>query len=232
MIQIENEYYSTIRPKRVCPSGERPINILRSQGIDYLELRCVDLNPYSTIGITEDQVNFLDTLLIYCFVVDSPAINLEESLRLQRNHEKVVNEGRDEDALLETTNGSVLLREEANKLLLELEKVAEFMDKEVFKGQNINWLQSVATQKENLLSPNGTLSGQVLEDLKDKDLSFRDLGNKMSHLHQNTMTSEISNLDELFLGASKKSLEDTKNIESSNQIDFEDYLKEFLEKIS
>ena len=58
VIQIENEYYSTIRPKRVCPSGERPINILRSQGIDYLELRCVDLNPYSTIGITEDQVNF------------------------------------------------------------------------------------------------------------------------------------------------------------------------------
>ena len=54
----------------------------------------------------------------------------------------------------------------------------------------------------------------------------------MSNLHQNTMTSEISNLDELFLGASKKSLEDTKNIESSNQIDFEDYLKEFLEKIS
>ena len=232
VIQIENEYYSTIRPKRVCPSGERPINILRSQGIDYLELRCVDLNPYSTIGITEDQVNFLDTLLIYCFVVDSPAINLEESLRLQRNHEKVVNEGRDEDTLLETANGSVLLREEANKLLLELEKVAEFMDKEVFKGQNINWLQSVSAQKENLLNPNGTLSGQVLEDLKGKDLSFRDLGNKMSHLHQNTMTSEISNLDELFLGASKKSLEDTKNIESSNQIDFEDYLKEFLEKIS
>ena len=106
------------------------------------------------------------------------------------------------------------------------------MDKEVFQGQNINWLQSVAAQKENLLSPNGTLSGQVLEDLKDKGLSFRDLGNKVSHLHQNTMTSKISNLDELFLGASKKSLEDTKNIESSNQTNFEDYLKEFLEKIS
>ena len=110
--------------------------------------------------------------------------------------------------------------------------VAEFMDREVFKDLNINWQSSISAQKENLLSPNGTLSGQVLKDLKDEDLSFRDLGNKMSNLHQNTMTSEIPNLDELFLGASKKSLEDTKNIESSNQIDFEDYLKEFLEKIS
>ena len=232
VIQIENEYYSTIRPKRVCPSGERPINILRSEGIDYLELRCVDLNPYSSIGITEDQINFLDTLLIYCFVTDSPAIGLEESSRIQRNHEKVVNEGRGEATLLETTNGSVLLKEEANKLLLELETIAEFMDKEVLKGQNINWQQSITAQKENLLTPNKSLSGQVLEDLKDQDLSFRDLGNKMSNLHQNTITSERSNLDELFRDASEKSFEDIKNIESKDQKDFEDYLKEFLDKIS
>jgi len=129
-------------------------------------------------------------------------------------------------------DGAAPLKEEANKLLLELEMMAEFMDKEVFKDQNINWLSSISAQKEKLLAPNGTLSGQVLKDLKDENLSFRDLGNKMSNLHQNTMTSEKSNLDELFLDASKKSLEDTKNIESSNQADFEDYLKEFLEKIS
>ena len=166
------------------------------------------------------------------FTLDTTAGSIEESYRIQRNHEKVVNEGRDEEVLLETADGSALLKEEANKLLVELEIVAEFMDKEVFKDQNINWLQSIATQKENLLTPNGTLSGQVMEDLKDKDLSFRDLGNKMSNLHQNTMTSERSNLDELFHDATKKSFEDIKNIESKEQKDFEDYLKEFLEKIS
>ena len=131
VIQIENEYYSTIRPKRVCPSGERPINILKSQGIDYLELRCVDLNPYDPIGITEDQINFLDTLLIYCFVSDSPLISLEESLRLQRNHGKIVNDGRDELTLLETVEGSVPVKEEAHRILSELEIIAEFMDREV-----------------------------------------------------------------------------------------------------
>ncbi len=231
MIQIENEYYSTIRPKRVCPSGERPLNILSSEGIDYLELRCVDLNPYNSIGITEDQINFLDTLLIYCFVADSPAISLEESSRIKRNHEKVVNEGRDEEALLETEDGSTLLKGEASKLLLELETVAEFMDKEVFKGQNINWLQSITVQKENLLTPNGTLSGQVLEDLKNKDLSFRDLGNKLSNQHQNTMSSGRSSLVDLFRDASTISFEVLKNIESKDNIDFEDYVTEFLPKI-
>ena len=232
VIQIENEYYSTIRPKRICPSGERPINVLSSEGIDYLELRCVDLNPYCPIGITEDQINFLDTLLIYCFVTESPEINLEESSRIQKNHQKVVNEGRDENALVETEKGSILLREEANKLLLELEKVAGFMDKEVLKTKNVSWLKSVSAQKHNITNQNGTLSGRVMNDLENNNLSFRDLGNKMSNLHKEKMTSKKSNLEQLFFDACKKSIEDTNNIESKGQKDFEDYLKDFLDKIS
>ena len=232
LIQIENEYYSTIRPKRICPSGERPINILISEGIDYLELRCVDLNPYSPIGINEDQINFLDTLLIYCFVTESPEIDLEESSRIQRNHEKVVNEGRNEEALIETDEGLIPLKDAANELLLELEKVAEFMDKEVIKDKNVSWLKSISDQKDNLIDLNGTLSGLVMNDLENNDLSFRDLGNKMSNLHQEEMTSKKSNLEKLFIDASKKSIEDTKKIESTEQKDFEDYLNEFLDKIS
>jgi len=232
VIQIENEYYSTIRPKRVCPSGERPINILTSKGIDYLELRCVDLNPYSSIGITEEQINFLDTLLMYCFVTESPEINTEESLRIQRNHEKIVNAGRDEKALIETDGEPILVKDEANRILSELEVVAEFMDTEVHQDQGLNWLQSISDQKNNLNKLNGILSARVLEDLKENDLSFRDLGNKLSKEHREAMTNKSSKLDDLFSNASKKSIEDTKKIESSNQIDFENYLKEFLDKIS
>jgi len=231
VIQIENEYYSTIRPKRVCPSGERPINILTSKGIDYLELRCVDLNPYSSVGITEEQINFLDTLLIYCFVTESPEINTEESLRIQRNHEKIVNAGRDDKAMLETEGETILVKEEANRILSELEEVAEFMDKEVHQDRGLSWLPSISNQKNNL-TKNGVLSAQVLEDLEANDLSFRDLGNKLSKEHHESMTNKSSKLDELFSNASKKSIEDTKKIESSNQIEFENYLKEFLDKIS
>ena len=86
IIQIENEYYSTIRPKRVCPNGERPINILNDQGIDYLELRCIDLNPNSFIGISEKQIFFLDLLILYCFFTESPEIQEDESKELFKNH--------------------------------------------------------------------------------------------------------------------------------------------------
>ena len=171
-------------------------------------------------------------MLIYCFVSDSPSINLEESLRLQRNHEKIVNEGRNDLALLETTGASVPIKEEAHRILSELEIIAEFMDREVHKEQDLNWLQSVTKQKENLMSGNGTLSAKIIEELQENNLSFRELGNKMSKTHQEKIASETSKLSKLFLEACEKSLEETKKIESSNQTDFEGYLKEFLEKIS
>ena len=170
--------------------------------------------------------------LIYCFVTESPEIDLEESSRIQRNHEKVVNEGRNEGTLIETDEGLIPLRDAANELLLELEKVAEFMDKEVIKDKNVNWLKSISDQKNNITDLNRTLSGLVMNDLENNDLSFRDLGNKMSNLHQEAMTSKKSNLEKLFIDASKKSIEDTKKIESTEQKGFEDYLKEFLDKIS
>ena len=97
IIQIENEYYSTIRPKRVCPSGERPINILRSEGIEYLELRCVDLDPFSPIGIERSQIDFLDLLLLLCLIKESPSLDKEESAYLKENHRRVINCGRSPD---------------------------------------------------------------------------------------------------------------------------------------
>ena len=94
VIQIENEYYSTIWTKRFCPSGERPINILSSQGIEYLELRCVDLDPFNPIGIDRSQIDFLDAFLLFCFTKESPPLDKNEASLLKEKHKKIVNEGR------------------------------------------------------------------------------------------------------------------------------------------
>ena len=133
--------------------------------------------------------------------------------------------------MLETEGETILVKEEANRIISELEEVAEFMDKEVHQDRGLSWLPSISNQKNNL-TKNEALSARVLEDLEANDLSFRDLGNKLSKEHHESMTNRSSKLDELFSNASKKSIEDTKKIESSNQIEFENYLKEFLDKIS
>jgi glutamate--cysteine ligase len=72
ILQIENELYDCIRPKRAGKSGQRPYQLLKDQGIQYVEVRGIDLNPNSLVGITEDQIRVLDLLLIYCLINESP----------------------------------------------------------------------------------------------------------------------------------------------------------------
>ena len=125
VIQIENEYYSTIRPKRTCPSGERPINILRSQGIEYLELRCVDLDPFSPIGIERKQIDFLDIFLLLCLIKESPPFNEKETQHLKENHKRIVNYGRKPDLKIYFENDEVFVSDLASNLLQEMYEIAE-----------------------------------------------------------------------------------------------------------
>jgi len=52
LLQIENEFYGTIRPKRVIFPGERPLHALRERGVEYVEVRLLDLNPFEPVAST------------------------------------------------------------------------------------------------------------------------------------------------------------------------------------
>ena len=54
----------------------------------------------------------------------------------------------------------------------------------------------------------------------------------VSNRHQNEIKNISPKHAESLIEASKKSLQDARDIESSQQEDFENYLKEFLDKIS
>ena len=95
LLQIENEFYSTIRPKRVTQSGEVALRALWERGIEYIEVRCIDLNPYEPVGINARQIHFLDTFLLFCLLEDSPPASAEENIQMQLNQHQVVYQGRD-----------------------------------------------------------------------------------------------------------------------------------------
>ncbi len=72
VLQIENEYYATIRPKRVIRPGERPLEALASRGIQYVEVRCLDVDPFEPVGIGLEAARFLDAFLLFCALDESP----------------------------------------------------------------------------------------------------------------------------------------------------------------
>lgn len=94
ILQIENEYYSNIRPKRVTYTGERPIQALTSRGVQYVEVRCLDINPFLPVGIDLTEARFLDAFLLFCALEDSPQLDNGECGQCTNNFLTVVKEGR------------------------------------------------------------------------------------------------------------------------------------------
>ncbi len=75
ILQIENEYYSFIRPKRVAASGERPTRALLRAGVEYVEVRALDVSAFDPVGVNQNKLRFLEAFLALCVLKDSPPID-------------------------------------------------------------------------------------------------------------------------------------------------------------
>ena len=232
VLQIENEYYSTIRPKRICPSGERPINILKDQGIEYLELRCVDLDPFSPIGMQRDQVDFLDMLLILCFLKESLPLNKEEGELLKENHKKVINFGREPNLKIFSEKGESSVKDLAKQLLEEMTVIAEAVSSGIFQGEENLWEKSLEIQTLKIENLDLTPSAKLLNKLDQDNLSYNELGVKIAEENSKFFQNYDLSNENTFSKEASFSMENQKRLESEKELPFEEYLREFLNKVS
>ena len=128
LLQIENEFYSPIRPKRTAASGETPLEALHNKGVEYIEVRCVDLNPLAACGIDRQTIHFLDTFLLFCLLKDSPKTNNNEYQQITENQRRTVADGRNPDLELVDGEQSRKLVDWGEALVAEMQPVAELLD--------------------------------------------------------------------------------------------------------
>jgi glutamate--cysteine ligase len=129
LLQIENEFYGTIRPKRPVQDEERPLAALRRRGVEYVEVRCLDLNPFLRVGIDEQQIRFIDAFLLYCLLADSPADSEKESALMSANQLTVVERGREPGLILNKTSGPVTREAWSREILEGCRPLAEMLDR-------------------------------------------------------------------------------------------------------
>jgi glutamate--cysteine ligase len=128
LLQIENEFYGTIRPKRVIRPGERPLHALRERGVEYVEVRCMDLDPFEPVGISTGTMRFLDVFLLHCLLADSPPDTPDEIAALGRNQERTAGFGREPGLRLERGGREVTLVEWAAEILAQCAPIARALD--------------------------------------------------------------------------------------------------------
>jgi glutamate--cysteine ligase len=180
ILQIENEYYGLVRPKRTIERGERPTTALSRRGVEYVELRCVDLNPFTPIGIDATSAHFLEVFALHCLLRDAPRFADYEYQCLPRNQQEVVERGRDPELVLRFCGQERKFRDLAAELMGELAAVAPLLD--AAHGTQ-EYSRAIAREALKLENPELTYSATLLRELKDNDCSFFQFARKTAEEH-------------------------------------------------
>ena len=230
LLQIENEFYGTIRPKRPIRPGERPVHALRERGVEYVEVRLMDLNPFHAIGIDEATIRFLDIFLMHCLLSDGPADTPAEIVVIGRNQLLVARQGRNPDLLLTRENDSLSPAAWGRELLAECEPIAAALDA---SHRTDAYRNALAAAGAALTQPSKTLSARVLQELAGKyDNNFPRFGLARSLQYKQELLSQPwSDADEArFRKAAEDSLREQKRIEDSDSMPFEIYRQHYLSR--
>lgn len=176
VLQIENEYYSDIRPKRVTQSGEKPIAALRDRGVEYIEVRILDINPFLAEGISAEQIRFLDAFLLYCLFSQCPQQSDTLCQEIRGNQRDVIMRGRDPELKLTRDGDQVPFKEAANELLDAIQETAQLLDHA--HGSN-DYGASVKAQKAKVADSQLTPSGKVMA-LVEQGADFIDIAKQQA----------------------------------------------------
>lgn len=223
ILQIENEYYSDIRPKRVTESGEKPIHALLSRGVQYIEVRNTDINPLLPIGISLEQSYFLDAFLVTCLLCNDAELSDLECNLIGQNHQRIVTRGRAPGLTLLTDQGEVDRETLGMTILDQIERTAQVLDE---ANETQRYTQSVALQREKMKAPELTPSAQVLASLRQHGGSYQDWVTELSQQHRNTLLAEPlqPELKARLISEAQASLLEQASIEASDNLSFDDFL--------
>lgn len=228
VLQIENEFYGTVRPKRRTESGERPITALRARGVEYVEVRCIDLNPLCPVGIDAQQIRFIDNFLLLCLLADSPPDSVEESGRMARNQMSVVSRGRDPQLLLEDDqNQQRALNDWATELLDACSTITDWLDT---AHTDTQYRQALDAQRDKVADPQLTTSAKIIEAMRAEHIPFfRFSMNQADHLHQHFTDQPLAgDALEAALRTATDSIAAQQTIEAQEQPSFAEFLKDYL----
>jgi glutamate--cysteine ligase len=228
LLQIENEFYSPIRPKRRIKPGERPLRALRERGVEYVEVRLMDLDPFFPVGITAQTMRFLDVLLLHCLLEDSPPDTPQELLAVARNKLRAAQEGRKPGLRLERGGEALPLTDWGTQVLAACEPIAAALD--AIRG-GAAYRDALGAAFGSLQDPGSVPSARVLHAMA------RNHGN--SHVrftlaeslaHRGTLMGMPlqAAVEERFGLLARESLDKQKKIELADRVDFETYRQRYL----
>jgi len=228
LLQIENEFYGTIRPKRVIRPGERPLHALRDRGVEYIEVRLMDLDPFEPVGINAQTMRFLDVFLLHCLLGDSPNDTPQEIAEIKHNQHQTAARGREPGLKLKRGGQEVTLTNWGAEVLAQCAPIAAALDA-VHGGTQYS--DTLTAASAALLDPSTLPSARVLAAMAgEHGNSFVRFARAQSLKTQALLQGLPLGADELahFAALTQASIEEQKKIEASDTLPFEEYRQRYV----
>lgn len=227
ILQIENEYYSTVRPKQIPEMMEKPIHALQRRGVRYVELRSLDVNAFHPLGIAEEQVYFIEALMLMCLLHESPSINVAEQKEIDWNELTAAHQGRKPGLMLQRNGERVGLQGWGLEICDALLPICEILE-EGLPGKPYS--ESLMIQRYRLQDADLTPSARMLTEMRDKRESFFQFAQRMSKQHQHTFSQqEHSSQDQRLLRQeATDSWQRQRELEDSDRVSFDQFLQDYF----
>jgi len=222
ILQIANEYYASVRPKPLLHGMNKPLRALTNNGIGYIEIRSLDVNPLISLGIDKPQIHFLEAFLLFCLLQDSAAISTSEQFDIDNNDNLVSHKGRQPGLKLTNNGMDVLLQDWGKEIFAGVTDCSKLLTKEHQK--------SVQTMLIRINNPDLTPSAIMLEEMQQKESGFFEYIDKFSHQNRELYRSKsidkdyFVELEELAISSHQEQLK----MEAEDVLSFDKFIKEYF----
>ena len=227
ILQIENEYYSTIRPKQILDPFEKPAHALKRRGVRYVELRSIDVNAYDPLGINDRQLRFLEAFLVFCLLHESPRISDQERKDIDHNELATAHRGRDPKLHLHRNGKHVTLKEWASEILNAMTGVCALLD---HGHEGTPYSASLVAQIEKVKDPDRTPSARMLAEMREAGEGFFRFAMRMSQQHQHYFQGLAENSERMteFARYAEDSWVRQRELEAASNEPFAAYLQRYF----
>ena len=230
ILQIENEHYSSVRPKQILQGNEKPTLALAKRGIAYIELRSLDVNPYEPLGINDEQMRFLESFLLFSLLLPSEPFDSAEQAEINYNINSVASHGRDPKLRLKKSGTDILLRDWASEIFEQMSLGCELLD----SGNEVHvYCDSLQQQRLKIEDSDRTPSARVLAEMIENKEEFFDFSLRMSMQHHQWFAGRPLDADvqARFEAEARDSIKRQQAIERADDIPFDKFLDNYFKQI-
>jgi len=226
-LQIENEFYSFIRPKQITRSGEKPTVALRKRGVRYVEVRALDVNPFEPLGVSEQCMLIVEALVVFCTLHPSAPLDAAERARNDTNQVQVATRGRDPELEIDMGSGLRPVFEQAIGLLDALEPVCALLD-DAHGGER--YRDALKDQQRAVDDPDLLPSSRILASMQSDNTPYFRFAMNMSLAHRDYFRAQKLSTaqNRMFSEEATQSLLRQREIEASDNISFDEYLRRYF----